>query len=122
MSKLKYWFVKIRNKEKPDVKYRGMIIEAKCERSALFLLSTKWKETREYYEDKILHNKESRIEIVKFIEISKEKFDRLSRLEKKRKEKEYQEWLANGGKEKAMKKLLSLVSLSTFIKEDYYIK
>ena len=120
MSKLKYWFVRIRNKEKPDVKYRGMIIEAKCERSALFLLSTKYKQVSEYYEDKILHNKESRIEIVKFVEISKEKFDRLSRLEKKRKEKEHQEWLVNGGKEK-MRRLLSLASLSTFTKEDYYL-
>ena len=104
MSKIKYYYVKFQEIENPDVKYRGIILEAKRDRALLFRIHNGCGLTEDKYT------------ITKCVEISKKVFDRLNHLKQLREEKEYQEWIANGGREKARKHLAELAALNAYIR------
>lgn len=107
MSKIKYYYVKFQEIENPDVKYHGIILEAKRERALLFRIHNDYGLT----EDKYI--------VTKCVEISKKVFDRLNHLKQLRKEKEHQEWLANGGRERLQQKLVDLAVLNAMIGGPY---
>ena len=99
MAKLKYWYIRFKNKEKPDIIYRGIIGEYKCERSAMY-----W--TRYNY-----GYNEEQFECIKCVEISESIYKRLLHLEKLRKYKEYDEWKKSGKLQQAWFSLLYMNSL-----------
>ena len=105
MAKLKYWYIRFKNKEEPDTLYRGIIGEYKCERSAMY-----W--TRYNY-----GCNEEQFECIKCIEISENVYKRLLHLEKLRKQKEYNEWKKSG---KAQKALVSLACMTAFVANSPY--
>lgn len=107
MSKMKYYYIKFQKIKDPDIKYRGIIVEAKRERSALFIARVDY------------GLKEGEYNFTRCVEILKKTFDRLDNLKKLRKQKEHEIWLKNGGKKKAMQHLANLAALNAKIGGPY---
>ena len=102
-KKLNYY---INFKEKTTGKLsRGLLIQAKCERSALFTLGNTYN----------LDN----WEVNKIVEIPDKVYNRLVRLNNLRIKREHDEWVNNGGYKRMQEKLAFLTALSASIDGPY---
>lgn len=104
MSKQKNYFVNYRKIETGEIS-RGLLIQAKCERSALFTLGLTYN-TKDW-------------EVNRVAEISDKVYNRLKSLDDFRRKKEHQAWLASGGKERAMSTLGTLAAFNAMIDGPY---
>lgn len=104
MSRQKNYFVNYKEIETGKIS-KGYLTQGKCERSALFTLE--------------LHMDKTGWELNRITEISDKVYNRLKNLERIKKEKEHQEWLANGGRERLQQKLANLAALNAMIDGPY---
>ena len=102
MSKPKYYFA---NFKKDGKLSRGVLVQAKCERSALFYISNnynleEWKLNR-------------------LVEINYKVYSRLIRLNDLRIKKKHEDWVKNGGERRAKEALIRLAAFNAAIGGPY---
>ena len=84
---------------------RGVLVQAKCVRSALFTLGTK------YNLDKW--------EVNRVAVIPDKVYNRLKRLDNLRRKKEHEEWVNNGGRERMQEHLAFLTAITASLDGPY---
>lgn len=104
MSKPKNYYANFLNIETGKKSY-GVLVQAKCERSALFYISNKYN-LKEWKLNKI-------------VVISDKVYNRLTRLNNLRIKREHEEWVKNGGERRAKEALIRLAALNAAIGGPY---
>lgn len=104
MSKPKNYFVNFKKIEDGKLS-RGVLVQAKCERSALFYISNKYN-LKEWKLNKI-------------IVISDKVYNKLKHLEELRIKREHEEWVKNGGERRGKEALIRLAAISAALGGPY---
>ena len=104
MSKPKNYFVNFKKIETGSLS-RGVLVQAKCERSALFYISNKYN-LKEWKLNKI-------------IVVSDKIYNRLTHLNNLRIKREHEEWVKNGGERRLKENLVRLAAINASLGGPY---